>query len=211
MCKTHSTNPYPGPSDLGDGRYHECIGQQNLATTPVCTCVFLPITITIDSVDTKWYKRPGKTFPSATMKSLLARTNGGYMEKIKLSNQDTYETCADYCTASDWTATEPCKSFGWNSATYVCELYSESEASTALEADAAWDFYEQVPDATNTWWEKPQRNPGYCSHTSMAATEATRDTCAGHTTAAACTGLCTWTAPLTWTVTQPEAPWAEAP
>jgi len=64
MCKTHSTNPYP-VSGFGDGRYHECIGQQNLLTTPVCTCVFLPITITIDGVDTKWYKRPSKTHPAA--------------------------------------------------------------------------------------------------------------------------------------------------
>jgi len=45
----------------------------------------------------------------------------------------------------------------------------------------------------------------------MAATEAVRDACAAHTTSGACTGDCTWTAPLTFDRTQPEAPWAEDP
>jgi hypothetical protein len=64
------------------------------------------------------------------------------------------------------------------------------------------------------WWEKPQRNPGYCSHTSMSAVAADVAACAALTAKAPCdaASACTWTPPLTFAgQTQPEAPWAEAP
>lgn len=75
---------------------------------------------------------------------MRSRSSDSYMETITLTNQDTYETCADYCTASDWTANEPCVSFGWNPNDSTCELYSLSEASAgnALETSSDLDFYE---------------------------------------------------------------------
>jgi hypothetical protein len=203
MCKSHSTYPYPGPAHLGDGRYHDCMAQ--VTATPSCTCVFRPIQITIDSDVTHWYKRPAKRMPEARRVTLSMRQGGDYLEAITLGGGSTFETCADYCLASDWTAGEPCKSFGWEADTGTCELYSESEAeliqsTSSLTATAGWDFYEQVPGAGSNWWEKPARNPGYCSHTSMAADSVAVAKCAAETDATACDGDsdCTWTAALTF-------------
>jgi hypothetical protein len=226
MCKTHSTNPYPS-QDLGvaygDADYHGCVAQ------PGCNCDFLPIPITITTdqggVVTHWYKRPGKSFPANRRSLWQTRSGSGttdYSEKVELGSAGTYQECADYCLGSDWTGdgstSERCISFSWVASTGACHLFAESEKGTALEAAPGWDHYEQVPGlsdpSTPNWWEKPQRNPGYCSHTSMTAVAADVATCAALTAQATCAAAsaCTWTPPMTFAgQTQPEAPWAEAP